>query len=119
MAYTPTVWETGDVITAEKLNKAENGIAAAFPFIVNQTVEGNIETLSKTWKEITDALAAGKSVFLLDDQLDGDDPNITYVQCMGGYVSDGVYYVLFLNGDTEPKEYSIDSATGYPYHTSM
>lgn len=29
MAYTPTVWETGDVITAEKLNKAEQGIAAA------------------------------------------------------------------------------------------
>lgn len=29
MAYTPTEWETGDVITAEKLNKAEEGIAAA------------------------------------------------------------------------------------------
>ena len=28
MAYTPTVWATGDIITAEKLNKAENGIAA-------------------------------------------------------------------------------------------
>lgn len=27
MAYTPTVWATGDVITAEKLNKAENGIS--------------------------------------------------------------------------------------------
>lgn len=33
MAYTPTVWETGDVITAEKLNKAEQGIAAAIPFV--------------------------------------------------------------------------------------
>ena len=29
MAYIPTVWETGDVITAEKLNKAEEGIEAA------------------------------------------------------------------------------------------
>lgn len=28
MAYIPTEWATGDVITAEKLNKAENGIAA-------------------------------------------------------------------------------------------
>lgn len=26
MAYTPTVWVTGDIITAEKLNKAEQGI---------------------------------------------------------------------------------------------
>jgi hypothetical protein len=29
MAYIPTVWASGDVITAEKLNKAEEGIAAA------------------------------------------------------------------------------------------
>lgn len=28
MAYTPTEWVTGDVITAVKLNKAEQGIAA-------------------------------------------------------------------------------------------
>ena len=28
MAYTPTVWETGDIITAEKLNNMEGGIAA-------------------------------------------------------------------------------------------
>lgn len=27
MSYTPTVWQTGDVITAEKLNKLENGVA--------------------------------------------------------------------------------------------
>ena len=29
MAYTPTVWNTGDVITAEKLNNIENGIENA------------------------------------------------------------------------------------------
>ena len=29
MSYTPTVWRTGDVITAEKLNKIEEGIANA------------------------------------------------------------------------------------------
>lgn len=27
MAYTPTEWTTGDIITAEKLNKIEQGIA--------------------------------------------------------------------------------------------
>ena len=26
MAYTPTEWQTGDVITAEKLNKLEQGV---------------------------------------------------------------------------------------------
>jgi hypothetical protein len=28
MAYTPTNWQTGDVVTAEKLNKLEGGVAA-------------------------------------------------------------------------------------------
>ena len=28
MGYTPHTWDTGDVITAERLNKMENGIAA-------------------------------------------------------------------------------------------
>lgn len=37
MAYTPTVWATGDVITAEKLNKAENGIASAGAYIVEMS----------------------------------------------------------------------------------
>ena len=27
MTYTPTEWKTGDVVTAEKLNKMEQGIA--------------------------------------------------------------------------------------------
>ena len=25
MSYTPTAWQTGDVVTAEKLNKLEGG----------------------------------------------------------------------------------------------
>jgi hypothetical protein len=28
MAYTPTDWKTGDVITAEKLNNIENGVVS-------------------------------------------------------------------------------------------
>ena len=28
MSYTPTNWQTGDTITAEKLNKLEEGVAA-------------------------------------------------------------------------------------------
>ena len=43
MAYTPTVWETGDVITAEKLNKMECGIEASNSYI---TIPGDLETIS-------------------------------------------------------------------------
>ena len=59
MAYTPTVWATGDIITAEKLNKAENGIAAASDevFIVTITwgADGESATLDKTLAEIVGA----------------------------------------------------------------
>lgn len=42
MAYEPTEWECGDVVTAEKLNKIENGIANAdggggFDFVLQGT----------------------------------------------------------------------------------
>ena len=35
MSYTPTTWQTGDTITAEKLNKMEGGIEANTPLIIN------------------------------------------------------------------------------------
>ncbi len=74
MAYTPTVWETGDVITAEKLNKAETGIAAAsadsaplFVLTVDMAVDGQSATIDKTLAEIAEAYEAGGNVFLCSD----------------------------------------------------
>lgn len=59
MAYTPTVWATGDVITAAKLNKAENGIAAASDEVLVITItwgaDYNSATLDKTLADITGA----------------------------------------------------------------
>ena len=63
MAYTPTVWATGDVITAEKLNKAENGIADANAknavFTITETNVDGVHTLSKTWQQISDEFEDG------------------------------------------------------------
>ena len=65
MAYTPTVWATGDVITAEKLNHAEGGIEAAYPLIVTATLGDESATLDKTWAEIY--AAHGNVVIIADD----------------------------------------------------
>ena len=35
MAYTPTEWACGDTITAEKLNKLENGLAECCGGVLN------------------------------------------------------------------------------------
>lgn len=69
MAYTPTVWATGDTITAEKLNKAENGIAAANMLVVFTSTEDGI-TASETFETVLTALNAGAHVmFKMGDRL--------------------------------------------------
>ena len=64
MSYTPTVWATGDVVTAEKLNKLEQGVAAAGGgsggggnvLVVNVTAtstsDGDTVTFDKTFAEL-------------------------------------------------------------------
>ena len=67
MSYTPTSWSTGDTITAQAMNKIENGIAnAAF---ICHTDENNADatpsgTLDKTFEEIYTALKDGTPVYV-------------------------------------------------------
>lgn len=59
MAYTPTNWQTGDVITAEKLNKMENGIAGSSLEVIF-TVTTNDELVpNETFENVLAALTAG------------------------------------------------------------
>lgn len=65
MAYTPTTWNTGDDVTATKLNKIENGIAnAGSAVICNLTNSGSGYVLDKTVQEIYDALENGTSAYI-------------------------------------------------------
>lgn len=62
MAYVKTTWETGDLITAEKLNNMEGGIEALQPLIitVNKDADTGTRTMDKTFAEIASALSAGR-----------------------------------------------------------
>lgn len=77
MSYTPTEWSNGDVITAEKLNKLENGVADCgessselLMVHITQTIEYDSEMeqdviiyeYDKTGAEILEALQSHKSV---------------------------------------------------------
>jgi hypothetical protein len=64
MSYTPTNWETGDVITAEKLNNMEGGIENAQLFIVSVTRNENQFTADKTFAEIQTAFLSGAYIVL-------------------------------------------------------
>ncbi len=71
MAYEPTVWKTGDIVSSEKLNKIENSIANTGILVVNVTptvtkIENNTfftnGTVDKTYDEMLEAYNAGKLV---------------------------------------------------------
>lgn len=57
MSYTPTTWHGGDVLSAEAMNKIENGIANAGSGALEVQVSGdeNGAVMDKTWQEIYDA----------------------------------------------------------------
>lgn len=61
MAYTPTTWNTGDDVTATKLNKIENGIANAGSAVI--VTETN-NTLDKTFAEIYDLVHSGTPCYI-------------------------------------------------------
>ena len=71
MNYTPTDWKTGDLITAEKLNNMESGIAGGQElFIIHATGIANepgtqtTPVIDKTHEEIIDAIQHGKMLFM-------------------------------------------------------
>lgn len=65
MAYEPTEWKSGDVVTSAKLNKLEQGVAnAGGGLVVNATEIEGVLTLDKTYNEIKAVIQQGGMVFL-------------------------------------------------------
>ena len=72
MSYTPTTWADNDVITVQKLNKMEQGLAEqkSEVFVINVSYSYNYENDSttyladKTYAEIKAALLAGKNLII-------------------------------------------------------
>ncbi len=54
MAYEPTNWKAGDIVTSAKLNKIEQGITSHNMVEAITDDENSIVTLNKTWQEIWD-----------------------------------------------------------------
>ena len=96
MAYTPTEWETGDVITAEKLNKAEEGIAQASPVFIPVTYDetSNVYVLDASYNDIKELM--GNVVMGIQEF--PDDPSTyicTYYIFTELSVEDGTYIAEF------------------------
>lgn len=92
MAYTKTEWATGDTITAEKLNHAESGIAAAGAVVCTDT-DG---TLDKTYNDLKTIMEAG-NIAILIDPYSALEEEYTLWLCTDIYADDGVYTATFAN----------------------
>lgn len=80
MAYTPTEWKSGDVITAEKLNNMEEGINSNFESIILYTGPVTINGLARktlSYGECTINLNNNKTV----RELIGDKKVIYFYIC--------------------------------------
>lgn len=110
MAYTKNTWKTGDIVSSQKLNHMEDGIAnSENVFIVggvslgeNDGLEG---TLDKTWQEIHDAMLS-KICFVV---IAGDN-NIKQELIEDVYVNQGGDYSVSISGN----EFITSEANGYP-----
>lgn len=78
MAYTPTQWNTGDDVTATKLNKLEQGVANASGALI---ITDNGTALDKTFAEIYDAVHSGTPCYIHytgDESTPSLDSDYTY-----------------------------------------
>lgn len=110
MSYEPTNWQTGDVVTSQKLNKLEQGVADAGGgggfLVVNMTMTDTALTLDKTWQEIWDAVP---SVLFMDASEEDKTVYMLYEQ----YIDQGVY-LLDIGAGTRTISFQTASSSGYP-----
>ena len=68
MAYEPTQWKTGDVVTSAKLNKLENAVANGGEILV---INVQNDTLDKTYQEIEDAFVNKMLCVVFSNPIEG------------------------------------------------
>ena len=120
MGYEKQTWAEGDVVTSEKLNHMEDGIASSIMVITATVTESEGETkktLDKTWQEIFDKFSTG-SRCLIDMSYEGST-SFSPVMTMGsdseyGYVVD-VFNVE--GGTSKILSFECNAPTGYPAST--
>ena len=109
MAYEKNNWQSGDVVTSDKLNRMEDGIAGGTLVIGGFSYDDRgdfVGTSDKTWQEIDSALAAGTRCVVIG-ALNGG-----HIQMAIDKTEEGeLYYSIFLvDGSTAITT----SADGYP-----
>lgn len=112
MSYNKTNWQTGDIVTADKLNNIENGIenASIGPLIVEAEIEqGQPVGIDKSYNELFAAVSAGRNIILLMNTPMGEAKALTTCNLMHGEIEPGEesYFAAFASISftaTDPDE---------------
>ena len=126
--YEKQTWKTGDVITEEKLNHMEDGIASGGSgggvLIARGTQDESTSNmvLDKTWKEINDAFQSG-TIVLYKEESAGITASETTRQILSVYTNEnlggGTVYGLYVFSTSQGGNlWTTDSETGYPHSAS-
>lgn len=111
MGYEKQTWQTGDVITANKMNHMEDGIAGVggSVLVVRATndTDNSQYILDTTWRQIYNAFLSNGCVVLADPVSNGEQYKT--IEELFFYPNDSQYTVIFL-GDS----YTTNSENGYP-----
>lgn len=94
MAYVPTEWQTGDVIDAEKLNHAEEGIAAANASYPGYDAVIKIEIAGV--EDITASAIKGDFAEVMAKIAAGDLVNIKMYEVRTGDAIDEIYGTRYI-----------------------
>lgn len=108
MAYEPTNWKAGDVVTSAKLNKMEQGIAASGGIRIVHVTESdnNLLQLDITPNELINAFENEEIVIVITyDEFNGSQ------KLLSSFEYDGTTYAVTINRivypltSTDPDEY--------------
>lgn len=113
MAYTKTVWQTGDVITAEKLNNMESGIEKAHIIMLNEIEEEGQAHLPLTVAELFSALA--ENIVCVGGMIESGGVSVPFVT----YFDSAIYdsrdgYTINFKGSESLVSYNAMTESDYP-----
>lgn len=112
MSYSKNSWETGDIITSEKLNHMEEGISNSdnSPVDIQIQNQKNADTgkdmvvFSATAEQLYNIVASGKSIHLMNDDTDFTVDVYVPVEIFR-FCSDGTYtYMIKARCDHESND---------------
>lgn len=119
MSYNKNTWETGDTVTAAKLNNMENGITANDKFFITSVIydeDGGVYEIQNTWQELYDAMEAGKIIYCIKHNIEdnNDEYSLDIIICVGFYNEEN-YIVILRNMVRDNNEsFEATSASSKP-----